>query len=67
MVTVQAVPAPITIVSAATPGEQEGGLHERRRDHVASEMGPEIASIPERQDDEAEQRGDCQRRRGDRD
>jgi hypothetical protein len=30
-------------------------------------MGPEVAGFPERQDDEAEQRGDCQRRRGDRD
>jgi hypothetical protein len=42
-------------------------LHERRRDYVASEMGPEIARIPERQDAEAEQWGNCQRRRGDRD
>jgi hypothetical protein len=30
-------------------------------------MGPEIAGIPERQYDEAEQWGDCQRRRRDRD
>jgi len=30
-------------------------------------VDPEIAGIPERQDDEAEQWGNCQRRRGDRD
>lgn len=54
------------IVIAATR-EEKRRLHERRGDHVAGEMGPEIAGVPERNDDEAEQRGGRRCCRNDRD